>query len=267
MKADLSRQTFAKEKHYSAVVMQQGRVQVDADWNEQHAIERHRVETETQDVVGLCGGPEDDAGFEVSLVTNATTDLQLGHGKYYVDGILVENETDHLQYGDQPDFPAPPAGTKHSALGDLGPATFGLVYLDVWNRHITAIDDPAIHEVALGEAETTTRLKTVWQAKVLPLPSVDLSPADATTLLGYLQARDELQSQLDQLGQTSWPWWSYRLRSFTPTCVGSSRESGGSWRLLVSTTGIMPPNRKQWTRTFPFIRPFGTGCSGRCAGA
>ena len=39
--------------------MQQGRVQVDADWNEQQAIQQHLDETTTRDVVGLCGVPED----------------------------------------------------------------------------------------------------------------------------------------------------------------------------------------------------------------
>ena len=33
MRADFARETFQPTKHYSAVVMQQGRVQLDADWN------------------------------------------------------------------------------------------------------------------------------------------------------------------------------------------------------------------------------------------
>jgi hypothetical protein len=43
---------------------------------------------------------------------------------------------------------------------------FDLVYLDVWRRHITALEDPALLEKALGGADTTTRLQTVWQVKV-----------------------------------------------------------------------------------------------------
>ena len=39
MKGDFTRDTFKKEKHYSGVRMQQGRVQVDADWNEQVDIQ------------------------------------------------------------------------------------------------------------------------------------------------------------------------------------------------------------------------------------
>ena len=38
MKGDFSRITFDPKKHYSRVLMQQGRVQLDADWNEQAAI-------------------------------------------------------------------------------------------------------------------------------------------------------------------------------------------------------------------------------------
>ena len=39
MHADLSRITFRPDRHYSAVLAQQGRVQLDADANEQTAIQ------------------------------------------------------------------------------------------------------------------------------------------------------------------------------------------------------------------------------------
>ena len=35
MKADLTRDSYNVLRHYSQVLMQQGRVQLDADWNEQ----------------------------------------------------------------------------------------------------------------------------------------------------------------------------------------------------------------------------------------
>ena len=41
LKGDFTRNTFKKEKHYSGVRMQQGRVQLDADWNEQVDIQVH----------------------------------------------------------------------------------------------------------------------------------------------------------------------------------------------------------------------------------
>ena len=57
MKGDFSRLTFDRKKHYSGVLMQQGRVLVDADWNEQQRISRYRMETQTADVVGPSGVP------------------------------------------------------------------------------------------------------------------------------------------------------------------------------------------------------------------
>ena len=45
--------------------MQQGRVQLDADWNEQQAITQNRVETEAADVIGPNGAPLDEAGFHI----------------------------------------------------------------------------------------------------------------------------------------------------------------------------------------------------------
>ena len=38
MKGDFTRFSFDPAKHYSGVRMQQGRVQLDADWNEQQSI-------------------------------------------------------------------------------------------------------------------------------------------------------------------------------------------------------------------------------------
>src|SRR4029077_8423320 len=65
MKGDFSRDTFDKKKRYAQVLLQQGRVQLDADWNEQQAITRNRVETEAADVIGSSGAPLDEAGFHI----------------------------------------------------------------------------------------------------------------------------------------------------------------------------------------------------------
>lgn len=163
MQGDFSRQPFDPKKHYSALLMQQGRVQVDADWNEQQAIESFRIETEAIDVIGRCGAPKHDPGF---ALTASGTQLTIGRGRYYVDGILCQNEA-NVSYDKQPDFPDPPNGIS------LANAIAGIIYLDVWQRHLTALDDPHIREVALGGPDTATRLKTIWQVKVLPIPSTD----------------------------------------------------------------------------------------------
>ena len=41
LRGDITRDTFDPSKHFSRVLMQQGRVQLDADWNEQISILVH----------------------------------------------------------------------------------------------------------------------------------------------------------------------------------------------------------------------------------
>src|SRR5689334_19156555 len=101
MKGDFSRETFNARKHYAGVLMQQGRVQLDADWNEQAAIERYMAETSAADVIGACGAPAAAPGF---AITTDGKQLQIGAGRFYVDGILCENDTD-VPYDQQPDLP------------------------------------------------------------------------------------------------------------------------------------------------------------------
>ncbi|HZA21616.1 MAG TPA: DUF6519 domain-containing protein [Dehalococcoidia bacterium] len=63
MRGDFSRFTFNPRKHYSGVPLQQGRVQLDVDWNEQQAIIGYRLTTETQDLIGANGAPQGNDGF------------------------------------------------------------------------------------------------------------------------------------------------------------------------------------------------------------
>jgi len=82
-------------------------------------------------------------------------DLEIGAGHYYVDGILVENDAPQL-LSKQPDLPdwTPPSTGTYSA------------YLDVWERHLTAVEREGLREVALGGPDTTTRARTVWQVRL-----------------------------------------------------------------------------------------------------
>jgi hypothetical protein len=65
MKGDFSRRTFRKNKHYRKVNMQQGRVQLDADWNEQNDIHFHYEKAFLQDVIGKSGTQVTDPGFAI----------------------------------------------------------------------------------------------------------------------------------------------------------------------------------------------------------
>ena len=89
MTGDFSRNSQDPTKSYTGVLMQQGRVQVDADWNEQLALAQYRTNTETSDVIGASGTPMGQNGFGLSL-TPTKDDFFIHPGRYYVGGLLCE---------------------------------------------------------------------------------------------------------------------------------------------------------------------------------
>ena len=193
MKGDFSRQTFAARKHYSGVLMQQGRVQLDADWNEQGAIKRYRTETEAVDVIGGCGAPIHAAGFEIT--TDGKT-LFIGGGRYYVAGLLAENDAGRSPTSSRPRSICPARTWLRCLPRWRKKLTRALVYLDVWQRHVTVLDDRLLREVALGGPDTTTRIKTVWQVKVQPVAS-----AGGEELARLIDEQQQLEAELVSLKQ------------------------------------------------------------------
>src|SRR6516164_60604 len=128
MKGDLSRTSFDRTKHYRSVLMQQGRVQMDADWNEQLSIDQHVGRTTTKDIVGPSGVPVAGGGFRIDTKPDGS-DLLISAGRIYVDGILCENETP-IAYADQFAADYPDSATVVNVL-KKGPATIGIAFLDV----------------------------------------------------------------------------------------------------------------------------------------
>jgi hypothetical protein len=163
MKGDFSRLTFDRRRHYSAVLQQQGRVALDADFNEQVEIERYRGRILALDLIGPCGGPSDAAGFEITT-SRSGQQLVVGEGRYYVDGLLVENEDD-CAFDDQPHLPSARDVRRRASSA---PGRY-LAYLDVWERTVSALDDPRLRETALGGPDTSVRLQVVWQVRLEPL--------------------------------------------------------------------------------------------------
>src|SRR6266851_5474261 len=96
-KGDFTRLTFNELKHYSGVQMQQGRVQLDADWNEEIDIIDHRWRATLEDAVGPTGAPKVAGGFLVDQISGSGgPDLSLSPGRIYVDGILCELDAPFL---------------------------------------------------------------------------------------------------------------------------------------------------------------------------
>ena len=203
MDGDVTRSTYARLKHYRSVLMQQGRVQTDADWNEEFAILSHREQAEVVDAFGQAAAPWYDSGFHIvtaaaqlyapeqALAANqnppalAAGDFYISAGRFYVDGILCENER-ICTWLTQPDLPAPQPP---------GAGTY-LVYLHAWLRHITWLDDADIREVALGGPDTATRWKTVWQVGLQPVTK-DANCASAMEIAEEIDTPVTLQARAE----------------------------------------------------------------------
>ena len=164
MRGDFSRIRFNRAMGYTAVLEQQGRVALDADSNEQRFIDEYLRTIETVDVIGEYGAPTDDAGFGITVTNNG--EILIGRGRYYVNGLLCENDQ-LLEFEKQPHLIVPGLQSEtEKFLKELEEAKGRAVlqvYLEVWERLVTVLDDSCLREPALGQADTTARLQTVWR--------------------------------------------------------------------------------------------------------
>ena len=176
MATDFSRVRLDPLLDYAGVELKQGGVLLDADANELVAIVDRRLRALASDTLGRAtvSSTTPDA-FKITAVAGT---LQIGKGRIYVDGLLAENHgaastdpakrvfdplmaeptfVDKIGYATQPYLPSPPAlliSGRH------------LVYLDVWNREVTHLEQPNLVESAVA-VETSSRLQTVWQVRIL----------------------------------------------------------------------------------------------------
>ena len=94
MSFDTSRFTFNPWNDYSGVVMEQGRVQLDSDWNEWLAQLLRRIQAGTLDILGQAVYPATTPfAFQITVTTDASgvNHVNIGPGRMYVDGLLAEN--------------------------------------------------------------------------------------------------------------------------------------------------------------------------------
>jgi hypothetical protein len=190
MKGDFTRNTFDPQNHFSRVLMQQGRVTLDADHNEQTDILLHYLRTLARDLIGPYAAPAgEEGGFVLSVSNN---ELMISRGRYYVDGILIENEAD-CPYSKQPNYD--PLPEDDALSGDLRDPTGGqiVIYLDVWERHVTWLEQNSIREKALGGPDTCTRTQVVWQVKSIAGPSGGSTSGRRADLIKQLE---KLQQEL-----------------------------------------------------------------------
>ena len=169
MKGDFARFTFDPARHYNRVLQQQGRVSLDADWNEQGSIQLRLLRALAMDLAGPAWAAGD--GFNMRPKGAATLpgkpgDWQLSAGHFYVDGMLCENNRDHTTLSSQPYSPTPDDSADRGKSGSDSRRTPFVLWLDVWERHVSLVEAAGIIDVALDGADTATRGQTIWQLRL-----------------------------------------------------------------------------------------------------
>ncbi|HMD96341.1 MAG TPA: DUF6519 domain-containing protein [Terriglobia bacterium] len=163
MGSDRARLSYDEEQQYRSVVMQQGRVTLEADWNESQQIASEALRLETLDIVGPAGTPDD--GYKIVLSGKPTTppyDFRIHYGTMYVGGVRAflpnsirySHQSEWLDASDDPDWVAP------ATLAQTPPAT-EFVYLLLREQEVSAVEDSDLKDVALGGPDTAQRTRLI----------------------------------------------------------------------------------------------------------
>jgi hypothetical protein len=195
MASDRARVSFDPSRKWRGLVAQQGRVTVEADWNEAAAIQALSDRLIALDVIGPLGTPH--SGYAVtaggsgsppggSPPSGGPGPLTVGTGTVYVggtrldldqevelDGTLqpdwLDQSTDTLWVAPEPAVPSPPSSPPVSANE--------LVYLLAVEQEVSALEVPELADVALGGPDTMQRLRILQRFVRWPTNSPDCTGA------------------------------------------------------------------------------------------
>ncbi len=191
MASDISRTDDGGRQHYKGVVMQQGRVILDRDFNALQETVEARTDADALDFVGPFGTP--DNGFAIDMITPGSPplwvpppplsppeahnrDFAISPGTMYLGGQrAVFSPADYgksgisYSYFDQPDW-IQPDQPKPDAVQEF-------VYLRLLEQEVSAVEDPDLKDVALGGPDTTQRKRLLKRVKRLKVDSGDCATA------------------------------------------------------------------------------------------
>lgn len=201
MKGDFSRFTYNPLNNYLSVLKQQGRVEIDSDWNEQSEIILENFRRAVCDILGPFTIPTNpDSNFDnlkalsisdFKVGAGGIIDFKIGSGYVYIGGYPYQLPLE-TRYSTQQDFPEPEIT---QIQGDI------LVYLEAWERSISYIDDDIIREPALGGPDTDLRNKLIGQVKIIGISGID-SPLEACRYLDSIKSQSNIHLTL-QIEQSS----------------------------------------------------------------
>ncbi len=172
MKTQISRDSFQRENRYSGVYLQQGRMILDADWNELTDIEKERLADALRHAI--AGGAPEAGGLKVYAEPADSTNILIQPGTLYVEGVPARlDAAAPLAINAQPDYPLQADYSGQSLK----------LYADVWERGVSALEQSALMDAALHGADTASRSQTLLQVKWCA-NSLDPMNADSNPAMG-----------------------------------------------------------------------------------
>jgi hypothetical protein len=174
MSSDRARISYDAGQLYRSVVMQQGRVTLEADWNEAQHIASEEAREEALDFVGPAGTPDD--GYAISIPGGLDPfDFQIGPGTMYVGGeraflpatIQYSAQPDWLDKANDPDFV--PVGEPQTGSD--------YVFLFLREQEVGAVEDFDLKDVALGGPDSAQRTRLIQHIERTPISASDCASA------------------------------------------------------------------------------------------
>ena len=216
MGSDRARVSYDRKQQYRSVVMQQGRVTLEADWNEAQQITEEQIRREALDFVGPSGTP--DNGYQIVLPAAPSSppfDFSVSGGTMYVGGVRT-CLCGSVDYAYQPDWrdygPEDPDWVDLSTLANSPPAD-EFVYLYLREQEVSAVEDSDLKDVALGGPDTAQRTRLLQRIARVACQGTDCAS-------GLAGAQTQWQSE----GLTFDPS-TMRLESWGTLEVGFSGQS------------------------------------------
>jgi Family of unknown function (DUF6519) len=175
MGSDRARVSYNPDQLYRSLVMQQGRVTLEADWNEAQTLTDEEIRSQALDFVGPSGTPDD--GYNVVPAHGGDIppyDFFIRSGTMYVGGVRAELP-EPVQYSMQSDWldsGGDPYWVDVHSIAEK-PPNYEFVYAFLREQEIGAVEDPDLKDIALGGPDTAQRTRLIQHFVRVASPSGD----------------------------------------------------------------------------------------------
>ncbi|GAA1553006.1 hypothetical protein GCM10009789_03180 [Kribbella sancticallisti] len=176
----------------------------------------------------------------------------ISSGTYQVDGLVVHTrggrfpaatfpESDGFAWQGSP-TPTPPLPglTWVPTAGERAVA-----YLEVWERLITAVEDPGIREVALGETDTSVRTELIGQVKLAEVGAAIPVPGQIGQVMRAFNAVETSGGELEVSVPTG---TTTTDPCAVPQADGYSGDDNRLYRIEVHRGGSLAQLQLKWSR-------------------